>query len=127
MSSSDGSSPVDSSNKRHHERRSVELPITVSDAANRVVAIIQFSTQDLSTGGAFVRSHLLFEIGEVLSLQFALPDGRQIKAKGKVVRVARDTGDDVVPGMGIEFLDLSEADRERLREMVRLEDLERTS
>jgi uncharacterized protein (TIGR02266 family) len=110
---------VDTSNKRQHERRPVELPITVSDAANRVVAVIQFSTQDLSSGGAFVRSHLLFEIGEVLSLQFALPDGRQIKAKGKVVRVARDTGDDVVPGMGIEFVDLADADRASLRELVR--------
>ncbi len=117
-----GSPPADPSNKRQHERRPVELPITVSDAANRVVAIIQFSTQDLSSGGAFVRSHLLFEIGEVLSLQFAMPDGRQVKARGKVVRVARDTGDDVVPGMGIEFLDLAVADREQLRKLVREQD-----
>lgn len=105
-------------NKRRHERRTVELPITVSDAANRVVAVIQFSTQDLSAGGAFVRSHLLFEIGEVLSLQFSLPDGRSIRAKGKVMRVARDTGDDVVPGMGVQFQDLSDEDREALVRLV---------
>jgi uncharacterized protein (TIGR02266 family) len=104
--------------KRQHERHPLELPITVSDAANRVVAIIQFSTQDLSMGGAFVRSHLLFEIGEVLSLQFSLPDGRAVRASGKVVRVARDTGDDVVPGMGIQFIDLVDADREALRRLV---------
>jgi len=113
-----GSSGGGDADKRQHERRAVELPITVSDAANRVVAIIQFSTQDLSIGGAFVRSHLLFEIGEVLSLQFSLPDGRPVRASGKVVRVSRDTGDDVVPGMGIQFLDLPDADREALRKLV---------
>ncbi len=113
--------------KRQHERRAVELPITVSDAANRVVAIIQFSTQDLSIGGAFVRSQLLFEIGEVLSLQFTLPDGRAIRASGKVVRVARDTGDDVIPGMGIQFVDLADADRDALRLMVGGEAGERAS
>ena len=115
MSAADGGD----ANKRRHERRSLDLPITVSDAANRVVAIIQFSTQDLSAGGAFVRSHLLFEIGEVLHLQVAVPDGRQIRSRGKVVRVARDTGDDVVPGMGIQFIDLADADRELLNELLR--------
>jgi len=107
-------SASDEANKRRHERHAVELPITVSDAANRVVAMIQFSTHDLSTGGAFIRSHLLFEIGEVLSMQFSLPDGRAVKLAGKVVRVARDTGDDVVPGMGIQFVDLSDTDRDAL-------------
>jgi uncharacterized protein (TIGR02266 family) len=105
-------------NKRQHERKPVELPITVSDSANRVVAVIQFSTHDLSTGGAFVRSQLLFEIGEVLSLQFALPNGHTIRASGKVVRVARDAGDDVVPGMGIQFVDLSDDDRKALQALV---------
>lgn len=105
-------------NKRQHPRHAVELPITVSDATNRVVAVIQFSTQDLSMGGAFVRSQLLFEIGETLQLQFSLPDGRTIKSTGKVVRVARDAGDDVVPGMGIEFVDLSDRDRQALQRLV---------
>ena len=100
--------------KRRHERHTLELPITVSDAANRVMAIIQFDTQDLSEGGAFVRSNLLFEIGETLSLAFSLPDGRSVRASGKVVRVSRDTGDDTVPGMGIMFVDLGDADREAL-------------
>ncbi len=90
----------------------------MSDATNRVVAVIQFSTQDLSVGGAFVRSQLLFEIGEVLQLHFSLPDGRAIKSTGKVVRVARDAGDDMVAGMGIEFVELSERDRLALQRLV---------
>jgi c-di-GMP-binding flagellar brake protein YcgR len=117
----------DGSNKRKHERRAFELPITVSDAANRVVAIIQFSTQDLSLGGAFVRSHLLFEINEILSLQFSLPDGRQVRAQGKVVRVSRDSGDDVVPGMGVQFIDLPDEDRAALQRLLGADAAERAS
>lgn len=108
----------DAGNKRRHARHAVELPITISDAANRVVAVIQLDTQDLSAGGAFVCSNLLFEIGEVLALAFTLPDGRSVRASGKVVRVARDTGDDVVPGMGIQFVDLSEADHEAIAKLL---------
>ena len=89
------------------------------DAANRVDGLIQFNTQDLSVGGAFIRSDLLFEVGEELTLEFALPDGRTVRARGKVVRVARDTGGDLVPGMGIQFVNLADADRDAIRASVR--------
>jgi hypothetical protein len=94
-------------NLRQHARSPVELPITVSDAANRVEGHIEFNTQDLSVGGAFIRSDLLFEVGEELQLDFTMPDGQ--------VRVARDSGDDVIPGMGIQFVALSDADRDAIR------------
>jgi hypothetical protein len=32
-----------------------------------------------------------------------------------VVRVARDSGDDVIPGMGIQFVALSDVDRDAIR------------
>jgi hypothetical protein len=44
-----------------------------------------------------------------------MPDGRQVRARGKVVRVARDSGDDVIPGMGIQFVALTDADRDAIR------------
>jgi uncharacterized protein (TIGR02266 family) len=103
---------------RKHTRAPVELPITVSDSANKVDALIQFNTQDISVGGAFIRSDLLFEVGEELSLEFRLPSGEMVRAQGKVVRVSRDTGDDLVPGMGIQFVNLADTDREALRELV---------
>jgi hypothetical protein len=101
-------------NLRKHERFLVQLPITVSDAANRVEGHIEFNTQDLSGGGAFIRSDLLFEVGEELQLDFALPSGKRIKTHGRVVRVARDSGDDVIAGMGIKFVALSDADRDAI-------------
>ena len=112
------STPSGRSNLRRHVRSAVELPVTVADSTNSVDAHIQFDTQDLSAGGAFVRSDLLFEVGEELSLTFQLPDGKQVKARGRVVRVARETGDEGVAGMGIEFVDLPDADRDAILALV---------
>ncbi len=104
---------------RKHSRRSVELPVLVSDAANRVKAGIRFSAADVSVGGAFLRSDLLFEVGEVLNLQIEVPPNRRILAVGRVVRVSRGTAQDRIPGMGIEFVDLSPADRAAIETAIR--------
>jgi Tfp pilus assembly protein PilZ len=99
---------------RKHSRRSIELPVLVSDAANRVKAGIRFDASDVSLGGAFLRSDLLFEVGEVLNLDIDLSPRRRITAVGRVVRVSRGTSQNPSAGMGIEFVDLSPADRTAL-------------
>jgi Tfp pilus assembly protein PilZ len=98
-------------NLRRHPRYQLEVPVQVSDANNRVGGRLLFDTQDLSLGGAFIRSDLLFEVGEELGLAFTLPTGAAVEARGRVVRVVRDSGDDVSPGMGIQFVQLSEGDK----------------
>lgn len=102
---------------RKHSRRPVELPVLVSDAANKVKAAIRFEAADVSPGGAFLCSDLLFEIGEVLNLNIELP-GRQIQARGRVVRVSRGSSPDQPPGMGIEFVDLSPGDRAAVQAVI---------
>jgi Tfp pilus assembly protein PilZ len=103
--------------QRAHERREAELPVNVRDARNRVLGTIRFDTRDLSLGGAFLRSDLLFEVGEELELEFQVPGGPQVKACGKVVHVAREPNGDgsACAGMGIAFCNLSERDREAVR------------
>ena len=96
---------------RKHPRAPLEVPVMVSDAARRVRKPIRFSSGDVSGGGAFLRSDLLFEVGEVLNLEFDLPGGHHIRAQSRVVRVARGGQKDRYPGMGLEFLDLSPDDR----------------
>jgi uncharacterized protein (TIGR02266 family) len=97
---------------RKEPRSALELPVVVSDASNRVEGGIRFDPADVSTGGAFLRADLLFEVGEVLTLQFQIPGaGRHIRAAGRVVRVSREVSKDQVPGMGVEFVDLSPDDR----------------
>jgi c-di-GMP-binding flagellar brake protein YcgR len=87
--------------------------VTVSDADSKARVGIRFDSADVSGGGAFLRSDMLFEVGELLVLQFSLPNGRVIRARGRVVRASRgvDEGKDRFPGMGIEFVDLPAEDR----------------
>jgi hypothetical protein len=105
---------------RKHARGSLAVPVTVSDAASKARVGIRFDSADVSGGGAFLRSDMLFEVGELLVLQFSLPDGRVIRARGRVVRASRGAqdgyanvsdGKDRPSGMGIEFVDLPAEDR----------------
>jgi hypothetical protein len=106
-------------NLRKHPRSAISFPVSVSDATNRVSGMIHFDTQDISVGGAFIRSDLLFEIGEELAIAFTLPAGSAVQARARVVRVARDTGDDgVAAGMGIQFVQLSDSDRDAILALV---------
>jgi uncharacterized protein (TIGR02266 family) len=96
---------------RKDPRVGLEVAVLVSDAAKKVRKPIRFSTTDVSCGGTFLRADVLFEVGEVLLVEFDLPGGRRIRAQGRVVRVARGGHKDKFPGMGLEFLDLSTDDR----------------
>jgi uncharacterized protein (TIGR02266 family) len=74
-----------------------------------------FDTQDLSVGGAFLRADLLLEKGEELEIEFSLPgDTRVLHARAKVAWVRRSESDVNSSGMGIEFMNLSGADRDAL-------------
>lgn len=96
---------------RRFDRGAAELPVIVRAAGNRVQGGIHLDAADLSEGGAFLRSELLFEIGEHLDLEIPLPSGEVVKAAGRVVRVARSRGRETAAGMGIEFTKLSPQDR----------------
>ena len=104
---------------RRHSRQLMELPVLVSDTANRVKAGIRFEASDVSAGGAFLRSDLLFEVGEILNLSIELPGSHRVSAVGRVVRVSRGTALDRSAGMGIEFIDLSAADRAAIEAVLR--------
>jgi hypothetical protein len=103
----------------------MELPVVVSDSSQRVKGGIRFASADVSGGGAFLRSDLLFEIGEVLTVEFDLPSGRHVRTRGRVVRVTRggqgrlgEASRDRHPGMGVEFIDLSAEDRAAIEERL---------
>jgi hypothetical protein len=102
-------------NQRKFERRPAELPVTVRAAGSKVEGGIHLDSLDVSEGGAFLRSQLLFEVGEILQMEIPLPGGIVVKATGKVVRVSRGRSDEdgkpTVPGMGIEFTRLAMSDR----------------
>jgi Tfp pilus assembly protein PilZ len=97
--------------QRKFERKPAELAVTVRAAGNTVEGGIRLDSLNVSEGGAFLRSDLLFEVGDVLHLEIPLPEGPIVKATGKVVRVSRTRGKDGTAGMGIEFTRLAMSDR----------------
>jgi Tfp pilus assembly protein PilZ len=97
--------------QRKFERKPAELAVTVRAAGNTVEGGIRLDSLNVSEGGAFLRSDLLFEVGDVLHLEIPLPEGPIVKATGKVVRVSRARGKDGMAGMGIEFTRLAMSDR----------------
>jgi hypothetical protein len=93
--------------------------VIVHDAAGGPQRPIRFASADVSTGGAFLRSELLLEIGELLTLEFDLPGGRHVRARGRVVRVSSGSGPrDQHPGMGVEFVDLAPEDHAAIQERL---------
>lgn len=98
---------------RRHDRRPAELAVSVSAEGREPAAgSITLDSADVSEGGAFLRSDVLFEVGETLALEIPLPDGPVVKATGRVAWVA-DSGSEA-PGMGLEFVALSDDDRRAL-------------
>jgi len=98
---------------RRSERKAVETEFRLGDESG--FGEIVLDTHDLSSGGAFLRADLLFEVGEEIDLEFGLPHtGRVIRARGRVAWVTRGTDDDHPAGMGIEFVGLDPADHEAL-------------
>ena len=110
------SSPRRGKNRRvrKHKRRTTELPVRIGDTPAGPRGEILFDTTDVSLSGAFLRSTVLFELAEELSLEFAVPNREPIRARARVVRVSS-----APPGMGITFVTLSDHDRDTLRSFLR--------
>jgi len=104
---------------RRFSRRDALLPVVVRAAGNRVEAGLRLNTADLSEGGVFLRSDLLFEVGESLSLEIPLAAGETLAARGRVAWVTRGGSGAMPAGMGIEFEKLSPQDRRRLTQSLR--------
>ncbi|MBL8918613.1 MAG: TIGR02266 family protein [Myxococcaceae bacterium] len=75
---------------------------------------------DLSEGGIFVATVMLQPLGTAIDLDFTLPSGVAVQARGFVrwVREVSDQHPDNHPGMGIQFTELDEAAREGIRDFV---------
>ncbi len=72
---------------------------------------LTFVSHDVSTGGAFLKSELLLEQGETMSLEFEVPDEGPVRAQARVAWVRRFPEAGQVAGMGVEFIGLSDATR----------------
>jgi hypothetical protein len=106
-------------NARRFDRKSALIPIVVRAEGNKIQAGVRLDTADLSEGGLFLRSDLLFEVGEDLTLEIPIGDGKVTVAQGRVAWVTRGSGEKSAAGMGIEFARLSAHDRRALADNLR--------
>ena len=102
---------------RSHSRPMLHVPVVAGDPAGRLASAIAFDTAEVSSGGAFLPSELLLEVGERLSLTFTLPDGRQVRAQGRVVRASRGNADEP-SGIGVEFVEIAPDDRAAIERLL---------
>ncbi|MCU0657483.1 MAG: ATP-binding protein [Polyangiaceae bacterium] len=98
--------------RRIHRRLSVSLEVNATSKHNFFTGFCQ----DISEGGLFLATHDLRPVGELIDLEFSLPDGHKVSTTG-VVRWQRTcgVGEHEWPGIGLEFLALSPEDREAIR------------
>jgi Tfp pilus assembly protein PilZ len=101
---------------RRHQRKSVAVEFRAEDSSGPGTLI--FDAADISIGGAFLKSDLLLEPGEELGLTFTLPNRPEIHTRARVAWVSRFPRKGQPPGMGVEFLDLSQAEREVLEKFL---------
>ncbi len=110
---------------RVFERKEISLNIKVKESGDDYD--IDFPIVDLSEGGIFIKSSILWEPGQLFDLTFKLPGtNKVIETKGEVAR-AEDKyfldnfskSDDPTPGMGIKFIEMSEEDRQILRQFIK--------
>ena len=105
---------------RRHVRRPVRVSVRVREVDDPTDGEVLFDALDLSQGGAFLQSDLLLEIGAELEVTFAIPgELRPVRAHARVAWATRVATAKGSAGMGLQFVDLSEADRQRLAEFVR--------
>jgi uncharacterized protein (TIGR02266 family) len=102
-----------------HPRRHKRLPLSI---------LVQFRyhpyedflyeyTMDVSPGGVFLRTETPQPVGATVYLQFSPRDGSVlIEGVGRIARVV-PPGKGMVPGIGVEFTQMDERTKERIREL----------
>jgi len=76
-------------------------------------------TRDINEGGLFIETEKPRPVGTEVVMRFNLPGSHEpLQTVGRVVWVRSARGDDAA-GMGVEFDELSDPDRERINSMIR--------
>lgn len=107
----------DASDRRDFDRFEVEWAVDCVASDTFLFA----SITNISEMGIFVRTTDPRKVGTKLCLAFAPPGVEAFKLDGRVawVNPLRANGDNPNPGMGVRFVELTPADRERLVDVIR--------
>lgn len=102
--------------RRRHRRYNVALIARIGESSQLDDVGVVTS---ISGGGAFIQSEKLASAGTRLSLEFGLAAGLgRFHGKGRVVRINRREGSEIVYGFGVELIDPPADLVERLEELA---------
>ena len=104
--------------RRVHERVTVDIEVDYRASDTFLFAYIT----DISAMGIFVRTDAPEPKGTVLNLRFRVGGGELMEVAGEVIWVNEPRLDDTEgrnPGMGVQFRDLSAAQREEMLRLVK--------
>jgi uncharacterized protein (TIGR02266 family) len=113
-----------SRDNRNFTRTPLSMKIRLTESGDDIS--IKFDISNLSEGGVFVKSSILWEPDQEFDLSFTLPgQEKEIKAKGKVARsedsysiFVPQESDSSIPGMGIKFIEISDEDKALIKEFI---------
>lgn len=106
----------------HDPRRSTHrLPLDVDIGFQSESNFYVGFSEDISEGGLFVATYDFLPIGTRLTVNFTLPDGHVVSALSEVrwVREHNPRVPEMMPGMGVQFLDLRAEDRAAVQRFLR--------
>lgn len=107
---------------RRHARAAVDMVVRMR--FGNVQQFLDATAEDLSVGGIFLRSEhagpggQLREVGQLIALEFDAGARRVVEGVGRVVRVVTPDAPGIVPGVGIEFVELDDRSRELIEAIV---------
>lgn len=105
-------------------RKLICIPIFFSEEGKGLFKV-DYST-DLSEGGVLIQTQEPLPVGTKLDIKFRLPGGiKLIETKGEVVwshkKIGGETILDLVPGMGVKFLNLDEESKKYIEVFIKNE------
>ncbi|MDP8254192.1 MAG: TIGR02266 family protein [Candidatus Alcyoniella australis] len=109
------------SEKRKTPRASVRTKVEIDYQIDSEDTFLFEYASNVSRDGIFLQTKSPLEIGTRLMLKFELADeGRTIETNGEVMWINpyRPDGENINPGMGINFIDLSAKDKEAISRLV---------
>ncbi len=102
--------------RREHERIAMCLEVDYRCDETFLFAYIT----DMSAMGIFIQTTSPQPAGTLLNLRFRTPDGARMDVDGRVIWVNHPRrADSINPGMGVQFVDLTSAQREQITGLVR--------
>jgi len=109
--------------KKSEQRTSTRVPVKLQVDWKSEGHFLFENASNISEHGIFIETLHPMKIGTRLELQFSVPHvSRKIEVLGEVTWInphRKDDDENLNPGMGVRFLNLSELDRETILSLIK--------